>query len=187
MSISQDDALNLPKIEESSLVYNEFFKIQRDSLVLPNTHKYKYYTLITPGHAVNVLGITKDEQLVLLEEYRHPTGQFILGCPGGYLDKDEDPVKGAPRELLEESGYSARKFVLVGSAFPYPGISAQKIFFVVGIDAYRKAEPKPEPTEIIRTVLRTENEVRQAIKEGKPIDGILCTALYLWNAWKASN
>lgn len=180
MSISRDNPnLKTPQIQESALVYDEFFKIRRDSLSLPNGHTYSYYTLITPEHAVNVLGITDNGKLVLLEEYRHPAKQFVLGCPGGYLDKQEDPLIGAKRELLEETGYSAKEFVLLGSAYPYPGISAQKIFFVVAKGAYRQGEPNPDTTEIFRTVLKTETEVRQAIQAGSPVDGILCSALYM--------
>ncbi len=169
-----------PAIEESALVFEEsLIKIQRDTLQLQNHPPYRYYSLLTPPYAVVILALTHDGAYVLNEEYRHPTKQFLLSCPGGFLnDENEDPLEAAKRELEEETGFHAEMFTLIGSAYPYAGISRQKTFYVKATGAFLSTTPSLEPSEIIRTRLVTSQEINQAIDEGCELDGTLCTALF---------
>lgn len=173
--------LPIPQVIESSSIYDGFFKIQRDMLRL-NECRYPYYTLIAKGPAVAILALTRNKQMILIEEYRHPIGSVLLGCPGGYVDDGEDPLTAARRELLEETGYTASHFFLLGTAFPYPGISGQKIYYICAQDAEKMAEPAPEPTESIATITFTEEQLQHWIASGQNIDGNLCTALFFYQA-----
>ena len=65
----------------------------------------------------------------------------------------------------------------MGSAFPYPGISTQKTFYVKASRARQVAEPSLEPSEVLEAVLMNEDELLKAVKEGIPIDGALLTGL----------
>jgi ADP-ribose pyrophosphatase len=170
----------IPTIEQTEIVHNGFIKIRKDSLKLSNQEHYQYESLITRSDAAVVLGITPDNSLVLTREYRHPTQKIILSCAGGYIDANEDPLESAKREFLEETGYSAENFHLLGSAYPYPGISNQKIYYAVALNAYKKKEPHLEVSEIMETTLMTSAELEQAIANGEPIDGNLCTALFFY-------
>lgn len=171
-----------PKLIESTIVFDSFFKIRRDRLRNHNSVKeFDYYSLVTLSDAVIILPQNKDGLFVLNEEYRQPPQTFILSCPGGYLNDNETPADGAVRELMEETGFTAKKFVLLGSAFPYPGISGQKLYFVAALDAEKTSEPKLEPGEIINTKLMTMEEIQAYIRNGSPLDGILCTALFFFN------
>lgn len=171
--------MNLPRVEKSCIVHEGFVKIRCDQLCLPNQHRYQYYTLVTRADAALVIGITPDGLLVLTEEYRHPTENVLLSCAGGYLnDESENPCDAAQRELLEETGFGAEKFLLIGSAYPYPGISGQKIHYIVGMNAIKQTDPKLETTEIVQTVLMSREQLAKEIATGRPIDGNLCTALF---------
>lgn len=68
----------------------------------------------------------------------------------------------------------------MGSAFPYPGISSQKIFYVGAIGAEKIKKPSLERGEVLTTQLLTLEEIHQWIKEEKPLDGILCAALFFF-------
>lgn len=170
----------LPIIEESTLVFEEsLIKIQRDILQLENTPPYRYYSLLTPPYAVVILALTHDGAYVLNEEYRHPTKKILLSCPGGFLNEEkEDPIDAAKRELEEETGFHAETFTLIGSAYPYAGISRQKTFYVKATGAVLTTTPSLEPSEIIRTRLVTPQQLNQTIDEGIELDGTLCTALF---------
>ncbi len=171
--------LELPYVESSALVLDGFIKVRCDELRHQNDQAYRYYSLIAKSSAVVVLAISSSGLLVLIEEYRHPTGKILLSCPGGYLNgEEEDPCEAARRELLEETGYSAHRFTLMGSAYPYPGISGQKIYYVLAENAKKQDEPRTEATEVLRTVLMSRAQLTKAIEEGRPIDGNMCTALF---------
>lgn len=170
----------LPTVQKSTVVFNEFVKIRRDDLLLPNNTMYAYYSLIPRGDAVVIVGLTSEGLFVLNEEYRPPTGKILLSCPGGYIDHD-DPLNAAEREFLEETGYTAKSFTLLGSAFPYPGISAQKVYYVLAQEAEKKSEPHREPSEIMRTILKSEQDVKASISSGCDVDGTLCTALFFYS------
>lgn len=170
----------IPEIEESDLLFDEFIKIRRDSLILPNGVRYKYYSLVPPGSAVAVLAITLEGEYVLTQEYRHPIGKAILGTPGGYLDPKESPIEAGKRELLEETGFIAENYTLLGSFYPYPGISSQKLYAILAEGAKQQFKPQLEPAEIIVTLLKNSEETQALIKSGGAVDGILCSLLYLY-------
>jgi ADP-ribose pyrophosphatase len=176
-----DASLIPPKIHHSSLVFDEFIKIRKDHLVFNEGFSMEYYSLTTKGPAVVVLGILPDGSLLVNEEYRHPSRQIVLCFPGGYLEHEEAPIIGGRREFLEETGYDAEEFSLLGSAYPYPGISDQKIYFVLAKNAFKIQNPTPDPSEIFRTLTMSRNELSDRIISGKNVDGILGTALFFYD------
>lgn len=179
MAIPKHFGNDIPQVEKSEIVHHSFVKIRCDSLRLPNNHRYDYYTLITRAPAAVVLGITPEQHFVLIEEYRHPTGTVLLSCAGGYLhDDQEDPRDAARRELQEETGYSSDDIQLLGSAYPYPGISGQKIYYLVARNAIKRGDPQLEETEVVKPLTLSKHELEKRIASGSPIDGNLCTALY---------
>jgi ADP-ribose pyrophosphatase len=167
----------IPKVVQSSIIFDSFVKVREDLLNL-NGNSYSYYTLMTKAPAVIILATTKDNEMIFIEEYRHPIGTTLLSCPGGYLDEGEEPLEAAKRELLEETGYAAQQFVLMGSAYPYAGISDQKLYYVWAQNAYKKAEPTPEPSESMSVLSVTDQQLHEWINAGKNVDGNLCTALF---------
>lgn len=136
--------MKIPKVEDSEIIFDQFVKIRRDTLCYDERHERPYFTLMTKGDAVNVLAVTPTREFVLIEEYRHPTGKVLLGCPGGYIDEGETPLDAAKRELFEETGYVASSYQEIGSAYPYPGLSSQKITFVLASGAMAKASQQLE-------------------------------------------
>jgi ADP-ribose pyrophosphatase len=169
----------LPTIMESEMIFEEsLVKIKRDQLQINQDPPYLYYSLVTYPFAVAILASTPEGAYVLNEEYRHPTGRILIGCPGGYIDPGEDALQAARRELLEETGYQAESFTIMGSAFPYAGISSQKTLYIRATGAHFTAEPQPEASEIIRTRLLMPNDIMQLMHHSDAIDGVLCTALF---------
>jgi len=171
----------LPEIKESKTILDAFFMVRCDSLFFPrNHHAVDYYSIETRTDAVSILAKTKEGLFVVNEEYRYPVRRYLLSLPGGYMDDNESPEQSAERELLEETGYKAERFVLMGSSYPYAGVSNQQLFYVVALGAEKVAEPKLEPAEILRTSVLNIEEINRRIAQGAPTDGILCTALYYW-------
>lgn len=173
-----------PKVHSSEIVFDDFFKIRKD-MIEERTGKLRSYTsLLLPGDAAIILAQDTQNRYIINYEYRHPSRTFLLGCPGGIINTGEDPLVGGQRELLEETGYFAEDIRLIGCAYPFPGICAQKIYYLYAQNAVKKNEPSLDPLEVIETRLMTEKELIKAIRTQPNIDAILCTALWYKNLFK---
>jgi ADP-ribose pyrophosphatase len=167
-----------PLISSSETVYRGFFDLRRDRLLRPDGQFLDYTSVVIGWSAAVILAQDDNGRFILNREYRHPTGQAILGCPGGRIEKGEDPRRAAERELLEETGYWSGQFTLLGSCYPSPSLCNQIIFFFHAKDATYRGEKDLDPFEFIETELKTEEELRHALKTGVPIDSLLCAALW---------
>lgn len=176
---NQNSPLELPRLLQRKTLFEEsLIKIRCDQLQIASHPPYQYYSLVTPPFAVAILAITDSGEYILNEEYRHPTGKILLGCPGGYIDPGEDPLTGALRELLEETGAGASSAEIIGSAYPYAGFSGQKTLYARARHAVLSCKPTPEASEVIRPILLSPEALREAIAKGVELDGTLCTALF---------
>lgn len=178
-----DHNLPIPSIEGSKTLYNEYIKIRRDTLRYQNGHTHNYYTMETHSEAISIIATTPEGLFLLNKEYRHSCGKVLLCCPGGFLDNNEPPVEGARRELLEETGYTADQFQLIGNAHPLPGLCSQNVSYVLASGVNKVTEPNLEPSEILHPLLMTQSEINQYIANGHAVDGILCSALLLYQVY----
>lgn len=171
----------IPKIQNSEIVFQEsLVKIQKDTLLLDDQYPFPYYILKTKPFAVAVLATTPDHLYILTKEYRYPAQQYLLSCPGGYMELNENPLECARRELLEETGYEAEHFELIGSAYPYAGFSTQKTFYIKATGAIKKSNLSLEASEVIETILLTRENLKEfKLKNNLEFDANLCTALFL--------
>jgi len=132
-----------------------------------------------PGGAV-ALAVFPDERIILIRQHRYPFGEFLWELPAGKLDKDEDPLDCARRELTEETGYQAQGWKKLLSIYTSPGFCSEilHIFLAQDISASpggRKLE-EGEQTMTVHIVPMTEAIVmidRGMIVDAKTICGIL--------------
>lgn len=172
----------IPKLISSKRVFSGYFSVDKDILESESGYQYEYFSLETSSPAVIVLAQTVERDFVLVEEYRHPAKKVLLSCAGGYVENGEDPLVAAKRELEEETGYSAQEFEMLGVAYPYAGISGQSLYYVLARNAERVAGQKLEGSEIVKVLVKSERELKEALRSGVPLDGNLCTALcFCWN------
>src|SRR6185295_5352239 len=82
------------------------FTLREDRKVSPRTNEEHGFYVIDSVNWVNIIAVTPDDQLVMVEQYRHGSNTVELETPGGMMDPHEsDPVGTGVRELREESGY----------------------------------------------------------------------------------
>lgn len=135
--------------------------------------------------SVVVLATREDrrEPLVLLErQYRHAAESYLWELPAGRIDKGEKALAAAKRELLEETGYTAKRWKRILKFFASPGFVAEPmtVFWARGLTA---GPAQPEPDEVIEQHLvplsKTVRMIhRGTIRDGKTISSVLWLALH---------
>jgi ADP-ribose pyrophosphatase len=155
------------------------FRLRTDECELPDGRvNPRYYVMEFPDWA-NIVPVTEDNQIVLVEQYRHAAGETTLEIPGGSTDPrlKEDPAAAAERELLEETGYRANEIRLIGSHRPNPAMQNNFMHTYIGYGCRKVAEPTPDPFEDIRVVTKTIPELYELITSGQLTHTIVVASL----------
>ena len=160
---------------------NEFFRLRRDecSLKRKPTVRTDWFVLELPD-CVSVVPFTEDGRIVLIEQYRHGVGDWMLECPGGSVDHDDlDPARAAHRELLQETGYAAGELVALGSNPLDPSSQSSRVHTYLARDCRLVAEATLEHFEDIKLRLVTREELAQLIRGGANFHTSTLAALML--------
>jgi len=139
--------------------------------------------VVRHGGSVVILAIDEagpEPQVLLERQYRHAAGGYLWELPAGGIDPGEEPLSGAKRELLEETGYRAKKWSRAFCFYPTPGFldETMTVYFARGLTP---GEAHPEEDEFIACILtplsRTLEMVQSGrIRDGKTIAGVLWLA-----------
>jgi ADP-ribose pyrophosphatase len=115
------------RVTRSELVVSgRVFDVRREHVVLPSGLAQELLVVDHPG-AVAVAPILADGRVVLVRQYRHAIGDWLVEIPAGRLERGEDPATAARRELEEETGYRCGRLVPLGSLFPAAGFCSERI------------------------------------------------------------
>jgi 8-oxo-dGTP pyrophosphatase MutT (NUDIX family) len=159
-----------------------FFQIQRKLVYSPRTGETREVQAIQFADWVLVLALTKDEEVVVVRQYRHGIERVCLELPGGLVDPEDDsPTSSAQRELLEETGYQADEIILIGECFPQPAILCNKCFFYLAKNAAKAQSQHLDSGEDIEVLTIPLKEIPTKI-ENKEIDHgmVLLAFFFLW-------
>jgi len=126
----------------------------------------------------NVLAITKNNEAVLVKQYRHGVQEILLELPGGVVDDGEDPLEGAKRELMEETGFGAGNIIEVGKIYPNPAIQQNSLYCYLATDVEKVGEQHLDEAEDIEVQLVPLDELIQMAQEGKFLHALHVAVLF---------
>lgn len=131
-----------------------------------------------PG-AVVLLPVTEDGRVLLIRQYRYSIDRTILELPAGTLEPGEAPAECAARELIEETGFTARTWQFMGELVPAPGFCDELQYLYLARDL-SPASAAADEDEEIEVVAMTCAEVEEAIRAGKLWDAksIACFSIF---------
>lgn len=167
------------RLLESKVAFEgPLFRIHRDRIVEPSGH-HALRDVIRHNGSVVILAVDygkgkgkdrKDPWIVIERQYRHATGQFLWELPAGKLDPGEDPLRGAQRELAEETGYAAHHWSKLIYYYPSPGFLGEgmHIFLAEGLIP---GDAHPEEDEAIDFRLVRLSDLLEKIRKGNILDG----------------
>jgi ADP-ribose pyrophosphatase len=171
------------EILRSEMIYQgRVFGLRRDEVVEPSGVRTTREVITHPGSVV-VLPVLRDGRIVMVRQYRHATRQYLWELVAGRKEPEETPKQGAARELLEETGYSAKRFKVFLDVFPTPGFLEERMYLLLA-EGLTAGEAQPEEDEKIEVRAYRLKELKQMIKSGrlrdaKSIAGILYYLTFL--------
>jgi ADP-ribose pyrophosphatase len=165
------------EILSSEMIYQgRVFGLRRDEVLEPSGLRTTREVITHPGSVV-VLPVLPDGRIVMVRQYRHATRQYLWELVAGRKEPEETPKQGAARELLEETGYRAKRFKVFLDVFPTPGFLEERMYILLA-EGLTAGKAEPEEDEIITSKAFTRKELEQmirrnAIRDAKTIAGLL--------------
>ncbi|GAP07555.1 ADP-ribose pyrophosphatase [Anaerolinea thermolimosa] len=122
--------------------------------------------VITPDY-INVLAVTPDGRYLVFRQGKYGLEGDSLAPVGGYLEPGEDPLAAAQRELLEETGYTARQWHHLGHFLVDPNRGVARGDLFLASDAFQVAQPVPDDLEEQELLLLSRAELETALRRGQ--------------------
>ena len=116
---------------------------------------------------VNVVAVTEDDRIVMVEQYRFGIGRNTIETPGGMVDPGETSRQAAVRELEEETGYTGGRLSYLGAVEPNPAIHDNLCHHWLVEGVVRTRAPDPGEGEALAVHLMTLDEIVAALDSGR--------------------
>jgi ADP-ribose pyrophosphatase len=175
-----DDHLIERRVHQEELLRGHFLQVLRDTVQLPNQNLATREYVVHPGAVmvIPMLATPEGLRLVMERQFRYPVGQVMTEFPAGKLDPGEDPWLCAQRELLEETGYTARQWARAGVLHPVIAYSTEviEIWFAKDLTL---GERQLDTDEFLDVFTATPAELMAACQQGLLTDAKTLTGL-LW-------
>ena len=147
------------------------------------------FVVIAAPDWVNVLALTPDGHLVLVQQFRYGIDALSWEIPGVVIDLVEDPVAAGVRELQEETGYVGQRARLLGTVHPNPAIQNNRCHLVLVEEARCVADLGWDHDEEIAVATTPVEEVLASARAGQITHALVLNALFLfepvWAEWKS--
>ena len=175
-----DDHLIEHRVHQEELLRGRFLHAFRDTVRLPNQNLATREYVLHPGAVmvIPMLDTPEGLRLVMERQFRYPVGQVMTEFPAGKLDPGEDPWLCAQRELLEETGYTARQWARAGVLHPVIAYSTEviEIWFAKDLSL---GERQLDTDEFLDVFTASPAELMAACQQGLLTDAKTLTGL-LW-------
>jgi len=174
------------RVLSSEVVYQgPLFRVVHDTIVEP-TGLHSERDIVRHNGSVVILAVDRSKNkknpwIVMERQYRHAANQFLWELPAGKIEPGEDPLAGAKRELMEETGYQAKKWRPLVEYWASPGFVGESMLVYLAEGLYA-GEAHPEEDERIELRLVRLSDILKMIEKGAIHDGKTLNAVLLY-AW----
>ncbi len=173
------------KLGETVLAPTRIFDLRTARYRHPVRETERDFYVVHSRDWVNVLAVTPDLQLVLVNQFRFGIDAFSLEIPGGVIDAGEDPVSAGLRELHEETGYAGENARLIGKVRPNPAIMSNFCHLVLVENCRLVGAQHGDTDEEIEVSTLPISEVYAAAHSGRIVHSLVIDALlFFYPHWQ---
>lgn len=172
MSIQSWKQLNSKTVHSS-----RWLTLRQDTCQLPNGKVIDDYFVVAVPDGVTVIAITKENQILLVRQYKHGYGRSVIELPAGLRESNERPEEAIRRELEEEIGYRADELTYVTTLITKPARMAARTWVYYATDVQYVTDPKTTASEIIECVKVPVKDLSSLIQSGEIVSETSLAAL----------
>lgn len=154
------------------------FTVREDTSTRASDGASSNFFVIESPDWVNVVAITRNREVVLIEQFRHGSELLITEIPGGMVDEGEEAEMAAKRELAEETGYSSDRWMKIGESLPNPAIQNNAIHHFLALDCEKTGDASFDDHESIAVRLVPLRELEELVHNKTITHSLAVTALY---------
>ncbi len=165
-------------LDTRTLCRTKIFTVTEDLVAEPGGIEVRR-AVVRHGSSAVMIPVDSKGRVLLVRQFRLPAGRSIWELPAGRVNAGETPLAAARRELLEETGYRARRWKKLLSFYPTPGYVTERmhLFLASNLEA---GAARPDPDERLRLRWFTPAELRTWVRSGRIVDGKTLVGLLLW-------
>jgi len=145
--------------------------------------KHTFFVVENPDW-VNIIALTKNDEVILIEQFRHGVEEITLEIPGGIVDNKENADDAARRELLEETGFEASEMIYLGKSRPNPALQNNWIYHFLARNCKKSGDTNFDEHESIVTKLIRLQDIEQLIESEQITHSLVLAAFYKFRAKK---
>ncbi len=165
-------------ISSKELLKTKIFTVVEEVANDPSGFEIKRAIVAHSGSAV-MMAVDERDRILLVKQFRLPAEKELWELPAGRLDPGESALQAAKRELREETGYRAKKWLKLTSFWPSPGYVAEKMTIFLATDL-TAGEQQPMDDERIEIKWFAKRELSEAIRSGQVADAKTMIGYYSW-------
>lgn len=167
-------------LKSKEMIKTPFFRMRMDECELPDGRVNPHYYVFEFREWVNVVPVTADGQMVLVEQYRHAGAEVFLEVPGGSTDAgDEKPALAGARELREETGYGAGEWIVCGHTYPNPALQTNRLHTLLALDCQNVGAQELDPFEDLTVRLMPVKDIYRMLDRGELKHALIVASLTL--------
>lgn len=163
------------KIKNKFVFENKWLKIDQVFFKLPNNEIYDYY-FVRGNPVIAILGITINNKVLLVRQFRPAIGKFMIDIPGGGVEDGENDEQAVRREFFEETGYEAKKIKKL-TTFYFDSGRSDKYSTIYVCQALNKKERSVVENEELELLEIPYSKLIKAIKNGEVTEPTLRLAI----------
>lgn len=162
-----EEALKWKILSSEYLSRHQYFTARKDKCVAPDGKIIDEYFVVELPATVCGVAITKEGEVLMVRQYRHPIKEILLEIPGGFIDENETPEQAMKRELKEETGYEFSSVINVGRIAANPGVLDNYTYLFLAQGGVKTSEQKLDKNEDLQVEKISLQELKKLFIENK--------------------
>ncbi len=165
------------RISSQRIYEGAILNLRKDTVTAPKGTAYR--EIVEHNGAVAIVPVTEEGKLVMVRQFRYPSGKILLEIPAGKIDKGEtEPEKTARRELKEETGYTAQTLRYLGQLNPSVAYT-EEVIHLYAATGLTPGEPEFDDDEDLEILEYDYREAYEMAASGKLVDAKTVAAIFM--------